>query len=200
MAEITVGWGLSMTERSAGYRGLARCLPVAAMLGAALVAMTSCSARGTAGPVGPTGHPRPGQPTGQPAGQPTALPRASCGEAATHDLSGATQFFQADAGALSCFATAARQCQSASIAITEMGVDTGTRYVFAIVPGAARCQGTEWSQYYSANFGGSTGKVSVTQCSATARTGGVTLGCGGQDILIPVTVTNSAAASDPEPQ
>jgi hypothetical protein len=181
-----------MTESSGGYRGLARGLPVAAMLGAALVAMTGCSARGTAGPVGPTGHPT--------TGQPTALPGASCGEAATHDLSGATQFFQADAGALSCFATAARQCQSASIAITEMGVDTGTRYVFAIVPGAARCQGTEWSQYYSANFGGSTGKVSVTQCSATAGTGGVTLGCGGQDILIPVTVTNSATASDPEPQ
>lgn len=68
-----------------------------------------------------------------------------------------------------------------------MGVDTGTDYVFAVVPGSARCQVTEWSQYYSANFGGSHGKVAVAQCFATAGPAGVKLGCGGQDILIPVT-------------
>ena len=204
--------------RPGGYRGLAKALAVTVTLGTALTAMTSCSAQGPAAPVHPTpGHPTPlhpttGQPTpghpttGTPAtghpttgtptpghpttGTPTALPQASCGGATTHQLSGATQVFRADAGALSCFAAAARQCQSASIAITEMGVDTGTKYVFAIAPGKANCPATEWSQGYSANFGGSKQfKVVVAQCSTAARPDGVTLGCGSQDILIPVTVT-----------
>ncbi len=49
---------------------------------------------------------------------------------------------------------------------------------------------TEWSQGYSANSGGSQQlKVVVTQCSVAAKPDGVLLGCGGQDILIPVTVT-----------
>jgi len=178
-----------MTERSGGYRGLARSLAVAGMLGAVLAAMTSCAAHGSAGPTGPTGHPTAKPPTAT--APPTALPRASCGEAGTHELSSTTQFFRAGKGTLSCFATAVRQCQSASIAITEMGVDTGTKYVFAVVSGKAPCQATEWSQAYSANFGGSKHfKVVVTQCSATAGTDGVKLGCGGQNLLIPVTVTS----------
>jgi hypothetical protein len=168
------------------------------MIGAAFLTMTSCSAQGPAGPVYPTashpatGHPTTAHPTtAHPTtGTPTALPRASCGQATTHQLSGATQFFQADKGALSCFATSARQCQNASIAVTEMGVDTGTKYVFAIAPGKSNCPATEWSQGYSANFGGSKHfKVVVTQCSAATKPGGVMLGCGGQDILIPATVT-----------
>ena len=184
--------------RPGGYRGLARGLAVTVTLGTALTVMTSCSAQGPAAPVHPTPvhptpvHPTTGQPTtGHPTtGTPTALPQASCGGATTHQLSGATQVFRADAGALSCFAAAARQCQSASIAITEMGVDTGTKYVFAIAPGKANCPATEWSQRYSANFGGSKQfKVVVTHCSTAARPDGVTLGCGGQDILIPATVT-----------
>jgi hypothetical protein len=168
-----------MTQRSGGYRGLARGLAVAGVLSVALAAMTGCSAHG---PAGPTVHPR--------TVPPKALPKASCGEAGTHELSGTTQFFRADKGALSCFATAVRHCQSASIAITEMGVDTGTDYVFAVVPGQARCQATEWSQDYSANFGGSQGPVVQTHCSATAGADGVKLGCGGQDLLIPTTATS----------
>ena len=170
-----------MTKRSGGYRGVARGLTTAGVLSVALAAMTGCSAHGTAGP---TGHPE-------------ALPKATCGEAGTHQLSGATQLFRADKGALSCFATAVRHCQSASIAITEMGVDTGTDYVFAVAPGQARCQATEWSQDYSANFGGSQGHVVVTGCSATAGPGGVLLGCAGQRLLIPVTVTNPVTGKSP---
>jgi hypothetical protein len=162
-----------MMERSGGYRGPARGLAAAGMLGAVLAAMTSCSAS-----------------------QPTTLPQASCGEAGTHQLSSTTQFFHAGKGALSCFATAVRQCHSASIAITEMGVDTGTDYVFAVVPGKAPCQTTEWSQDYSANNGGSQGNIVVTQCSATARPGGVLLGCDGQSFLIPATATTSVTALD----
>src|SRR5215469_1023316 len=138
VTEIITGRGLSMLGRSGRYRGLAGSLAVTGMLGAALVATTSCSA-----------------------GQPATLPQASCGHAGTHGLSGSTQFYQADKGALTCFATAARQCKSGSIAITEMGVDTGTNYVFGIAPGKAPCQATEWSQYYSANGGGSQGSVVV---------------------------------------
>jgi hypothetical protein len=166
VTEITVGRGLPMMGRADGYRGLARGLAVSGMLGAALAAVTSCSA-----------------------GQPAALPKASCGQATTHNLSPLTQVFRADTGALPCFATAARQCLSGSIAITEMGVDTGTDYIFAIVPGKPRCQATEWSQYYSANGGSSQGDVVVTGCSATARPDGVLLGCDGQSFLIPLTVT-----------
>jgi hypothetical protein len=166
VTEITVGRGLPMMGTADWYRGLARGLAVTGMLGAALAAVTSCSA-----------------------GRPAALPKASCGQATTHSLSPLTQVFGADTGALPCFATAARQCQSASIAITEMGVDTGTDYVFAILPSkASRCQATEWSQYYSANSG-SQGNVVVTGCSATARPDGVLLGCDGQSFLIPLTVT-----------
>ena len=182
VTEIIVGKGLSMTGRSAGYRGLAGGLALTGILGAALLAMTSCSA-----PAGPSTLP------------PATLPQASCGGASTHDLSTLTQVYHADAGALSCFATAVRRCQSASIGITEMGVDTGTNYVFAVVPGQGRCQATEWSQYYSANPGGpSQGTVVVTGCSATARSDGALLGCAGRGILIPVTVNTSAAAADPE--
>src|ERR1700722_4351058 len=183
-----------MAQRPGGYRRLARGLAVAGVLGAVLAAMTSCSAHGPAGSVRPPTHPASGRPTAPPA----ALPQASCGEAVTHDLSRVTQVFRADTGALSCFATAARQCASASIAVTEMGVDTGTDYVFAVVPGKARCQATEWSQFYSASSGGAKyGKVVVTQCSAAAGTDGVLLGCAGQALLIPVTVTSSATALDP---
>jgi hypothetical protein len=164
-----------MTERSTGYRGLARGLAVAGLLGAALATMTGCAAH-----VNTIYY-----------GTPTALPRATCGEIGTHELSGATRLFRADTGALWCFATAARLCQSESIAVTEMGTDTGTKYVFALQPGKAPCQATEWSQGYSANSGGSQQfKVVVTQCSAAAKPDGVLLGCGGQDILIPVTVAN----------
>jgi hypothetical protein len=42
--------------------------------------------------------------------------------------------------------------------------------------------------------------VVVTGCSATARPDGVLLGCDGQDILIPVAVTTSVTATNPEPQ
>jgi len=164
-----------MMGTSGGYRGLARGLAVTGVLGATLAAVTGCSA-----------------------GPPATLPQPTCGQATTHDLSTVTQVFHADTGALSCFAAAARQCQSASIAITEMGVDTGTNYVFAIAGGKPRCQATEWSQYYSANGGGTQGSVVVTGCSATARPDGVLLGCAGRNLLIPVTVTNSAAAADPE--
>ena len=67
-----------------------------------------------------------------------------------------------------------------------MGTDTGTDFVFSIDPGGTTCQVTELSQDYSANFGGSTGPVLTTSCRRTAVTGqGVTLGCDGQDVLIP---------------
>jgi hypothetical protein len=183
-----------MMERSGGYRGLARGLAVAGMLGAVLAAMTSCGVGVSTMTTGPIGRPTATPPTATlrptATAAPTALPQASCGAAGTHQLSGATQFYQADKGALGCFAAATRQCKTGSIAITEMGTDTGTNYVFAVVPGKSPCQVTESSQDYSANVGGSQQfKVAVTQCSAAARPDGVLLGCGGQDLLIPLTVT-----------
>ena len=119
-----------------------------------------------------------------------ALPHASCGSAVTHSLDGSTRALGADPGALACFAAAARQCKTAGIAITEMGTDTGTDFVFSIGLGGTTCQVTELSQDYSANFGGSTGPVTTVPCRLAAVSGeGVTLACGGQDVLIPSAVS-----------
>ena len=125
----------------------------------------------------------------------TVLPKASCGSAATHRVDGDTQLLAADPGALTCFGAAARGCRPASIEVHEIGVDTGTTYVFAIGRGGTACQVTELSQYYSANFGGSTGPVTAMACRRTAVTGrGVTLACAGQNVLIPSAVSASPPA------
>jgi hypothetical protein len=121
---------------------------------------------------------------------PSALPHPTCGSAITHFLTGHTQLLSADPAALSCFVKAARQCRSASLGVTEMGVDTGTDYLFAIKPGGTSCKFTELSQYYSANFGGSRSKVSTVQCRRNAVTrAGVELRCAGRDVLIPSKVS-----------
>jgi hypothetical protein len=123
---------------------------------------------------------------------PAALPRPSCGSAQTHFLTGHTQFLAADPGALSCFVRAAKECRSASLGVTEMGVDTGTNYVFTIKPGTAPCQVTEDSRAYSANFGGSQGPLSTVRCHRTAVTrAGVMLSCRGRDVLIPARVSTA---------
>jgi len=121
---------------------------------------------------------------------PSALPHASCGSASTHFLTSDTQVLRADPGALTCFVRAARECRSASLGVTELGVDTGTDYVFTISPGGTSCQVTEERQDYSANFGGSQDAVSTVPCRRTAVTGtGVALNCGGRDVLIPAKVS-----------
>jgi len=118
------------------------------------------------------------------------LQRASCGAAITHSLTGHTRILSADPGSLACFIRAARECRPASIAITEMGVDSGTDYVFVITPAKPPCQVTEQRQDYSANFGGSHGAVSTVPCRRVAVTpGGVTLSCRGQTKLLPARVS-----------
>lgn len=122
-------------------------------------------------------------------GPPATLPHATCGSASTHFLNAGTQLLSADKGALTCFGIAARHCKAASIAITEMGTDTGSNYVFAIQPGGTACRVTELSQSYSANFGGSTSTISTTRCRvADAAGAGIRLSCAGQAVLIPATV------------
>jgi hypothetical protein len=120
---------------------------------------------------------------------PDALPHPSCGAASTHFLAGDTKILRADRGALACFLTAAMQCKRASLGLTEMGVDTGTDYVFAIAPGDAPCQVTEERQDYSANFGGSQSAISTVPCRTVAVTStGVALSCRGRSVLIPANV------------
>ena len=127
---------------------------------------------------------------------PAALPHPSCGSASTHFLTGDTQLLRADPGALACFVRAARECRPAGLGVTEMGVDTGTSYVFNIKPRQTSCQVTELRQDYSANFGGSQDAVSTVPCRRTAVTGtGVTLKCGGRDVLIPSKVTGLSPLS-----
>src|SRR5262249_24304593 len=120
----------------------------------------------------------------------TALPHASCGSAVSHGLSAATQILSAGKGTLTCFQGAARAWKDGSIAVTEMGVDTGTNHVFSIEPGGKGCAVSELSQSYSANFGGWQGKIGTTRCTVTAvNGGGVTLACAAEKVLIPATVT-----------
>ena len=124
----------------------------------------------------------------------TAAPPAACGSASTHAVNGQTHLLSADRGALTCFDAAVRACKPASLHVIDMGVDTGTDYVFTIEGGAseggaASCRVTEASNFYSANGGGSTGPVTTTSCLRTAATGeGVSLSCAGQDVLIPAQV------------
>ena len=124
--------------------------------------------------------------------QTVAPPPVSCGETWTHSVSGQTQLLGADHGALTCFDAAVRACKPASLHVIDMGVDTGTDYVFTVeggTEGGGTCRVTEASNFYSANGGGSTGPVTTTSCLRTAVTSaGVSLSCAGQDVLIPAKV------------
>jgi hypothetical protein len=159
---------------------------LAGLVMAATVAVLAGCATGAA-TTGPSRQPTPTKTTN---GTPGALPTATCGRASTHGLSATTQILSADKGALNCFHVAARDCKTASIAVTEMGVDTGTNHVFAIEPGGKSCTVSDTSQDYSANFGGSHGKIGAARCSVAAvSSGGVTLACNGEKVLIPARVT-----------
>lgn len=121
------------------------------------------------------------------------LPRVSCGSAVTRLLDDHTQLLSASPGTLPCFDAAVRNCRSASISVTAMGVDAGTRYVFVIEAGTDPCQVTEQSQFYMVSGGGRRGPLLTTHCRVAAAAGeGVTLSCGGRDILIPAELTMSA--------
>ena len=80
--------------------------------------------------------------------------------------------------------------KTASIGVTEMGVDTGTNHVFAIEPGGKGCAVTDLSQGYLANpQGRPTARSAANSMTVTTVTGsGVTLACGGEKVLIPATV------------
>jgi len=98
----------------------------------------------------------------------------------------------ADRGALTCFTAAAKTCTAAGLHVTEMGVDIGTRWVFAIVSGGTpgRCVVTSYSQHYSARAIGGIQVVKTASCQETAVTSkGVTLSCPGQVIMIPAAVS-----------
>jgi hypothetical protein len=119
-----------------------------------------------------------------------AVPPATCGSAATHFLDAQTRLVAADKGALTCFRSAALSCRAASIKVTDIGVDTGTDYVFVIEPGGRPCPVTELRQAYSANFGGSHGRVSRVSCRRLGvAASGVVLSCAGQRVLIPAKVS-----------
>lgn len=122
--------------------------------------------------------------------------RVSCGSATARFLDERTELLSAKPGALPCFDAAARNCRSASISVTTMGVDAGTKYTFAIEPGTGPCQATEQSQLYLVSGGLRHGPVMTTHCRiALATAKSVTLNCNGRDILIPVTVSHSEAVS-----
>jgi hypothetical protein len=138
-----------------------------------------------------------GQPSVRPSATPSktpgtavkALPKASCGSALTHGLNSQTQLLRSDPGALTCFHGAAKTCKTAGLAVTAMGVDTGTNNVITIERTGSGCEVTLWHQAYSANGGGFKGKVATTTCKlSTVTGGGVTLSCAGVKVLIPAKV------------
>jgi hypothetical protein len=118
------------------------------------------------------------------------LPRASCGSARTHLLGGDTTVSNDEPNALSCFGEAARDCTSASIVVDEAGVDTGDMHFFRIEPDGAACQAVERSQAWSANWGFSSLVRSQTCDGIAVTSRGVTLSCGGQDLLIPAVTSH----------
>jgi hypothetical protein len=119
------------------------------------------------------------------------LPQASCGRVITHLLDTNAKALSADADTLTCFTAVARRCKAASIRVTEMGVDAGTDYVFTTEPGRKPCQVTELSQSYGYTGGNlSSGPIISMPCRLTAVSGkGVMLNCGGQEVLIPASVS-----------
>lgn len=181
-----------MERGTSGSGAAIRTLLATLTVAVAVAALAGCAAG--AATAGPGGQPTPRTqhtPAKTPAGTPTALPKASCGRASTHGLNTATQVLSADKGALTCFQAAARACKTASLAVTEMGVDTGTNHVFAIDPGGKGCAVTDLSQLYSANFGGSHGKVGSTRCNVAAvNSSGVVLACDREKVLIPAAVAH----------
>jgi len=121
-----------------------------------------------------------------------ALPHPTCGSASIDSPGGDTQVYRADPDALTCFGRATRECRPASILLVKQGVDTAMEYVFTVERTGTTCRVRELSQFYSDNYGGATGPVQTTRCDRATVTGrGVTLACGGQDILIPLTARRS---------
>jgi hypothetical protein len=152
------------------------------------VAVAACASPGGSAPGGG------GQPT-RPSVSPTtfadagALPKASWVRLLTHGLNSRTQLLRSDPGALSCFRTAAKACKAARLAVTEMGVDSGTSDVIIVESSGAACRVSLWQQGYSANGGGSKSKVSATPCRlGTVTNAGVRLSCAGENLLIPANV------------
>lgn len=126
-------------------------------------------------------------------GQVPKLPRVSCGAATTRFLDERTELLSADPGALPCFDAAVRSCRPASITVTTMGVDAGTRYVFGIEAGTHPCQVIEQRQFYIISGGPHHGPVTTVACQrAVATASGVTLTCGTQHFLIPSSASGLA--------
>jgi hypothetical protein len=123
------------------------------------------------------------------------LARVDCGSAATRFLDGSTRLLSADPGARRCFDAAVTHCQAATITVTTMGVDAGTRYVFVIEAGTHPCQVTEQRQFYLVSGGPHHGPVTTVTCQRAAATASaVTLTCGSQQLLIPASVSHSEVA------
>ncbi|MEZ0114727.1 hypothetical protein ABH920_008762 [Catenulispora sp. EB89] len=117
-------------------------------------------------------------------GTTTTLPTANCGSATARSVDASTVVTMADPGALTCFTNAARACQPAAVQIVARGVDAGTDYVFKVQSGGKSCRVTESSQTYVEP--GRHGPVRSVTCDQTGVTDeGVTLACGGQDVLVP---------------
>jgi hypothetical protein len=179
---------------------------------AALAGIAGCAPSNGTGSISSTGTGTGSTSTGSTGGTTSTLtlPHASCGAAITHDVSASTRLLRADRGALTCFTTAARACKAASLDVTQMGVDTGTDWVFAIASGGTpgRCTVIAYSQHYSATgigglftqapSGNWVQAVKTANCQETAVTSaGVTLNCQGQAIEIPATVNVHKEGSVP---
>jgi len=90
-----------------------------------------------------------------------------------------------------CFWHDYQQCRTATLTLTQMGVDTGTTQYLTIEKQQNRCQVSDTEQFYSANFGGSQSNPVTYACAGlTQKMDELLASACGQagDIIVPRTV------------
>lgn len=79
---------------------------------------------------------------------PETMPTATCGGVVEQMGSSGLRIHEEGPGALACFRHAAESCQSASLLVTEAGVDTGTNDVIALRRTHGTCTARVTEQTY----------------------------------------------------
>lgn len=90
-----------------------------------------------------------------------------------------------------CFWNKYQQCKPATLAVTDMGVDTGVNHLFVIEPQQQGCSVSDTSQNYSANGGGWRGSPTTAVCSTVTRQQDVLrFSCGTNEMAFSIANTN----------
>jgi hypothetical protein len=119
------------------------------------------------------------------------LPAASCGRVETGVVDEGVPVLGSATGpdqpVYRCFDTAVAACTAASVRVHVNGIDFTADDVYAIAPKGtpAHCPVTDYYQFSSVNFGGTTGGVVITRCrAATVASGTTTITCPGEPPIV----------------